>query len=137
MKWGNDMSYVWVGIAGVIGTWLRFALGNWVQQWSTSTLFPTGTLTVNLIGCFALGWFSRWALSQSRIPRHMHISISTGLIGSFTTFSALSVEFTQLMREGHVAIGMAYSGASMIGGWCLVWLGMLLARKGKEAGFRG
>lgn len=131
------MNYLWVGIAGVIGTLMRFVLGNWVQHWSAPTLFPAGTLAVNLIGCFALGWFSRWAFNHSRIPKRLQTSISTGLLGSFTTFSTFSVEFVHLIREGHVALGLTYSGASMIGGWCFVWLGVLLETNGKGAGVRG
>ena len=59
------MSYRFVGMAGVAGTLLRYYIGLWVQQTIPQTPFPVGTLTVNLAGCFALGWFSWWALDRS------------------------------------------------------------------------
>jgi CrcB protein len=65
------MIYFWIGIAGIVGTWLRYILSSWVQGWSPEALFPIGTLTVNLAGCFALGWFSQWVLDQIRISPHI------------------------------------------------------------------
>ena len=60
-----------VAIGGAIGALVRYALGGWVQQ-MTDSLFPWGTLVVNLIGSFAFG--ALWALfelsSLSPVWRH-------------------------------------------------------------------
>jgi len=126
------MTYVLVGIAGVIGTLLRYVLGLWVQQSVPPTSFPVGTLTVNLLGCFALGWISQWVMGKSRISPSIRTSISTGLIGSFTTFSTFSAETVQLFRQGLWGNGIGYAGLSMIGGLCLVWMGTAVADRRRE-----
>jgi crcB protein len=127
------MSFVWVGLGGVIGTLLRYVLGGSVQHWAAQPAFPVGTLAVNLAGCLALGWFSRWVQDKRRIPTPIRTGISTGLIGSFTTFSTFSAETVQLFRQGMWGSGFAYVAASMIGGLCLVWLGTAAAgRRRKE-----
>jgi CrcB protein len=127
------MIYFWVGLAGIVGSLLRYGLGWWVQQAVPPTAFPAGTLAVNLIGCFALGWFSRWALNTGRVPPRVHTAISTGLIGSFTTFSTFSVEMIRLFRQGLWGSAFGYAGLSLIGGLALVWLGTAVAdRRGKE-----
>jgi CrcB protein len=125
--------YVWNGTAGILGTWLRYGLGLWAQSWAPRTLFPLGTLTVNLIGCFVLGWFSQWVLDKTRVSPQLRSGISTGLLGSFTTFSAFSVETVQLFRHGLWGVGAVYAGISLIGGLGLVWLGTWAAggRKGR------
>jgi len=74
------MSYFLVGIAGIIGTLLRYVLGLWVQQLVPQTSFPVGTLAVNLVGCFALGWFFQWVMDKNRISPRVRTSISTGLM---------------------------------------------------------
>jgi CrcB protein len=134
---GIRMSYLLVGIAGIIGTWLRYVLGLFVQQSVPHTSFPVGTLTVNLLGCFALGWISQWVMGKSRISPNIRTSISTGLIGSFTTFSTFSAETVQLFRQGLWGSGIAYVGTSMIGGLCLVWLGTVVACRRREEAQNG
>ena len=126
------MSYWWVGIAGVVGTLLRYCLGLWVQQSVPQTSFPVGTLMVNLAGCFALGWFYGWTMSHNRISPRIRTAVSTGLIGSFTTFSTFSVETVQLFRQGLWGIGIGYAALSLIGGWVLVWWGAAVVRGRKE-----
>lgn len=123
------MEYVWIGVAGIVGTWLRYGLGLYFHPWVVSTGFPWGTLAINWLGCFTLGWFSQWALGKSRISPPVRTSISTGLLGSFTTFSTLSVETMQLFRQGLYGCALAYVGMSLLGGLGLVWLGTALAGK--------
>jgi len=126
------MSYRFVGMAGVAGTLLRYYIGLWVQQTIPQTPFPVGSLTVNLAGCFALGWFSWWALDNPRLSSAVRTAISTGLIGSFTTFSTFSAETVQLFRQGLWGSGISYAGLSMIGGLALAWLGTAAAGKGRK-----
>jgi len=117
------LNYVWIGIAGIAGTGLRHVLGVWARALFPQTSFPVGTLAVNLIGCFVLGWFAQLVLAKSRISHQVRLAISTGLIGSFTTFSTFSVETVQLIQGGMLGAGIAYAGVSLIGGLLLVWLG--------------
>ena len=128
------VAILWVGIAGSIGTLLRYFIGLWVGRLGMLSLFPVGTLTVNLIGCLVLGWFAQWAETKRFLSPPVRTGISTGLIGSFTTFSTFSAETVQLFRLGRWESGIAYLVISMFGGLCLVWLGTVIGgKKRKEA----
>jgi len=107
---------VWaVGLFGMAGACLRYMTGIWLHgRWAT--LFPLGTLTVNLAGCLALGWFAAWAASRPAFPAWLRTGIATGLIGSFTTFSTFSVETVELARGGHLGLAGLYLLLSVIGG---------------------
>jgi len=110
-----------VGFFGMIGALLRYGLSE-VGWWQGST-FPVGTLLCNLIGCLALGWFSQSIKRSKKIHTNVKIGVSQGLIGAFTTFSMFSVETIQLFQKHHVFLGILYILVSLVGGWCLVFLG--------------
>lgn len=120
------LNYVWIGIAGIAGTCLRYVLGVWARAMFPQTSFPVGTLAANLIGCFVLGLVAQLVLDKFRISHQIRLAISTGLIGSFTTFSTFSVETVQLIQGSMFGAAIAYAGASLIGGLLLVWLGSVL-----------
>ena len=126
------MTYVWVGAAGVVGTLLRYVLGLSVQRFVPSTVFPFGTLAVNLLGCLALGWFSHWMMDTNRLSPRIRAAVSAGLLGSFTTFSTFSVEAVQLFQHGLWWSGLVYVGISMFGRWGMVWLGARVGVKKKR-----
>lgn len=102
-----------VAAGGLVGSAARAAIGLWLPVAETG--FPTATLIVNLTGSFLLaiylvrreqatvgGWsFRFWAL---------------GLFGSFTTFSAFSLEVTQLIGSGDGASAVIYVVVSVVGG---------------------
>ncbi|WP_124726451.1 fluoride efflux transporter CrcB [Staphylospora marina] len=131
------MNVRWIGIAGMVGTLLRYGLGGWMERWFPQSFFPVGTWTVNMIGCFALGWFSEWAMDKTGISPAIRTAVSTGLIGSFTTFSTVSVETVQLFRQGLYGIGGLYAGTSLIGGLCLAWMGTAIAGRRRGKGSNG
>lgn len=93
------------------------------MEWAVPSLFlfPLSTFVVNLVGCFALGWFYETA-KQRRISIHVRSGIATGMIGAFTTFSSLSLEMTELASR-HVMLAELYGAVSVIGGISMVALG--------------
>lgn len=122
------MIYFVVGIAGAVGSLLRHSIGVWVHSYGFLS-FPLGTLFTNLIGCFALGWFTQWMSDRGNVSPVIRVGIGTGLIGSFTTFSTFSVETVQLLRQGAWLSGAGYVLLSLWGGLLLAWLGMTAASR--------
>lgn len=119
---------IWaVGLFGSIGALLRFFIERWAGHLWTSP-FPWGTLLINLSGCVVLGWFSTWTYSRSRLPAWLRLSIGTGLIGAFTTFSTFSVETFALMQDRLWGLALAYAAISMAGGIACAWLGYQIYR---------
>ena len=58
------LSVLYAALGGAIGSASRYLLGTWTQSISQSIDFPYGTLTVNLIGCFVIGFLSQLAESR-------------------------------------------------------------------------
>jgi len=118
------MNYIFVAIGGFFGALARYSIG---LLETGNYLFPAGTLTVNLIGCLFLGWFSTYAAGKAAHPR-LILLIGTGFTGSFTTFSSFSVETWELIQSGHMLTGLMNIGMSIIAGLFLVLVGMQIAR---------
>jgi CrcB protein len=116
------MIYLVVGLAGIIGTLLRYYMGMVVDFWWLG-YFPLGTLLVNLIGCFALGWFTTRISKIEAIHPYILTALGTGLMGSFTTFSTFSVETVVLLQSSRWVTALLYVLLSLWGGLLMGWLG--------------
>jgi len=101
-----------IGTGGFIGTVCRYLLSKFVQGRFLS-LFPFGTLTVNVIGCFCLGLIISFS-EKANIHFERQLFLTTGICGGFTTFSAFSSEALGLMRDGHLWQAGAYILASVV-----------------------
>jgi fluoride exporter len=121
------MVYLYVGIGGAIGSILRYL----VSYLSLPTLdyFPIGTLFVNLLGAFVLGWFVTRVFPLTTISNEVKTAISTGIIGSFTTFSTFSVEIMQFIRSGQYLWLFFYLSLNVIGGLTLTAIGYSIGQR--------
>ncbi len=88
-----------VGGGGFLGSVLRYLLGGVVQDWSRSATFPYGTLAVNALGCFAVGFLSYLAESRGALGAEARAFLVVGVLGGFTTFSAFANESVNLLLE--------------------------------------
>ncbi|MCF6200851.1 MAG: fluoride efflux transporter CrcB [Hydrogenimonas sp.] len=86
-----------VGVGGFVGAILRFLISGWVQKLSP-TLFPVGTLSVNVLGSFIVGFAVLYF--ESVISPHQKALFITGLLGALTTFSTFSLETVTMLQEG-------------------------------------
>jgi CrcB protein len=109
------------GIGGFIGSSLRYAVTGYVQTWSRSIDFPYGTLAVNLIGCFLIGFLSQLAESRGVFTAESRTFVFIGILGGFTTFSAFGNETMNLWREGESLLAMANVAAHLLLGLGAVW----------------
>jgi fluoride exporter len=113
-------------VFGTAGTLARYGLQGLVQE-RTGPGFPSGTLTVNLIGCFLLGAVGEYALTHLTIPPEWRIGITVGFFGAFTTFSSFSYETVRMLQDGEWRNAAIYLSASIIGGLLAVFFGIHLA----------
>lgn len=113
-------------VFGAIGTLCRYGLQG-VVQYRTGAGFPSGTLAVNLSGCFLLGAIGQYALNHLSISPEWRVGITIGFFGAFTTFSSFSWETVHLLDAREWNRAGIYVAASVIGGIFLVRLGMMLA----------
>jgi CrcB protein len=118
---------IFIALAGLIGTLLRYWLAGFVSRQIGET-FPWGTMAVNLIGCMGAGVLfflteERFALSPA-----LRTVILIGLLGGFTTFSSYSLQTFMLLRDGAFGLAMLNLVTSNILGLLMVWIGYVLGR---------
>lgn len=119
-------AYLYVGIGGAIGSLLRYFV-SLVTLHFIGNAFPYGTVTVNLLGAFLLGWFTSHILYQTNPS--LTAGIGTGMIGSFTTLSTFSVDMLFLMENDAIISVFLYITISVIGGLLLAYAGLRVGKK--------
>lgn len=120
------MDILAVGIGGIFGALCRYGIGTLAHNLTVS-IFPYGTLTVNLIGSFLLSFVAYGSLLRWNFPRHYLLAINTGFVGSFTTFSTFSVETMNLLLQQQYITALSYQVISLAAGFLLSWAGIRLA----------
>ncbi len=107
-------------IGGGLGSGLRFIISRWLQSWST--LFPWGTLTVNILACLILGIIVGLIDHRQALSPAGRLFWMAGFCGGFSTFSTFSQEAFSLFQMGELFYASLYIIASMT--FCLVTLAM-------------
>ncbi len=118
--------------AGFGGT-LRYLIAGWTQNLTiNSTLFPTGTLAVNLLGCLIIGFLATALTGNTapiRIDEQYRIAILVGILGGFTTFSSFGYETLELLKEREWMLAILNITISNLGGIAAAFLGWKFAQK--------
>jgi CrcB protein len=121
------LHFLSVGIGGMIGSVLRYAAGLYTERlWETA--FPYGTLFVNVAGCFLLGFLTGWEYGK-KLPSYLAAGLGTGMIGSFTTFSAFSMDAVRLYESGSILAAAIYVVLSGVLGLSAAVLGMYMGKR--------
>ncbi len=116
----TDLLLVCLGAA--VGAPLRYLTDRAVQSRHDSVL-PWGTLTVNVVGCLALGLLTGLA---GQVPTQVSLALGTGLCGALTTWSTFSYETLRLFEEGARLFTLANVALSLVGGLAAALAGAAL-----------
>jgi CrcB protein len=83
-----------------LGGVLRYALTRLTL--TASVEFPYGTILINVLGSFVIGYFGTLTLQSGRYAAsdNIRLFVMVGICGGFTTFSAFSLQTFDLMRSG-------------------------------------
>jgi len=115
-----------IGIGGFIGSCLRYLFSLFVHN-RIPSIFPLGTLAVNIVGCLFIGFF--FGLTEkANVAPEWRLFFATGLCGGFTTFSAFSIETMVMLREGQMLFAFTYIGASIFFGLIATIIGVSVFR---------
>jgi len=120
-------NFLIVGLGGAVGSMLRYAVQKFFQA-QTAAAFPTGTLLVNIAGCFLIGIL--WSLVSRSLTWNdeMKLLLMTGFCGGFTTFSAFTLEGIGLLKENRTVLFVIYLTASVVGGLLATLIGIRIAK---------
>ena len=115
-----------IGMGGFIGCVLRYLISLSIQNRFLS-VFPYGTLGVNIIGCLVIGII--FGLSErTNLSVEWRLFLATGICGGFTTFSAFSIETFGMLREGQLMHAFVYIGASVVLGLFATFAGISILK---------
>ena len=128
------MFFVWIALGGALGSVARFVTVT-ASNRLIGTSFPFGTLLVNVLGSFAIGFIATIMLRKYADAESARYFLTTGFLGGFTTFSAFSLELLQLMQGGETALALLYILASIVLGLLAVFAGFALAQHTMEQKF--
>ncbi|WP_028579765.1 fluoride efflux transporter CrcB [Desulfogranum japonicum] len=116
-----------IGAGGFVGAIGRYLVSGWVQNRSDLLLFPIGTMAVNLIGCFCIGFLTMLVETRSFFSVEIRSFLLIGMLGAFTTFSTFGNETLMLMREGRFDLAAFNSVVQVVIGVAMVWMGRAAA----------
>ena len=121
-------SYLWIAIGSALGGVARYWFSGVVARLIGET-FPWGTLFINIIGSFIIGFFATLTGPDGRIlvPSVARQFVMIGLCGGFTTFSSFSLQTLNLATDGEYLYAGLYIVLSVVLCLLAVWLGSILA----------
>jgi CrcB protein len=93
--------YLCVALGGAIGSVGRYWTGL-VASRAWGDAFPWGTLVINILGSFVIGFFATLTLPDGPLPAdaNVRVFVMVGLCGGYTTFSSFSLQTLALMKAG-------------------------------------
>lgn len=141
----RDWRYIGlVALGGAAGSVARHLLGIWAgalltpltilfpSAAPTILFFPIGTLVVNVVGALALGYLLEALARRGRETvrrRKIRIGIGTGVLGGFTTYSALALQTQQLLGDGLGWLALLYVVLTLAGGTAACLGGIAIAAR--------
>lgn len=104
----------WAAVAagGLIGTELRYGAGLVFPE--TAGTIPWTTLAINVVGSFVLAALTTVWIARPKTAFWLRAGLGPGLLGSFTTFSAVVIAIDEQFRGGFHASWLAYLGLSLV-----------------------
>ena len=120
-------NFLIVGLGGAVGSMLRYGVQK-ILRVQSATAFPTGTLLVNIAGCFLIGIL--WSMVSRSLTwnEEMKLLLMTGFCGGFTTFSAFTLEGIGLLKESKTFLFVIYLTASVVGGLLATFIGIRIVK---------
>lgn len=118
------LTYLWVAIGSALGGTFRYWCAVVASVW-LGDAFPWGTVFINILGSFIIGFFATLTGPDGRwlVRPAIRVFVMVGFCGGYTTFSSFSLQTVQLLQRGD-AVGAAANVATSLA-LCLgaVWLG--------------
>lgn len=116
-----------IGLGGFVGAVARFYVSGVVARFCGEDAAFVGTMSVNLIGCFAIGILATIATRTDVFSPLVQTCLITGLLGSLTTFSTFAFESLNLMQTGRFGAAVVNMSVNLLAGLVLAWLGIQIA----------
>ena len=114
-------------VAGSLGTLSRYWVDGLVSQHTHGQL-PWGTFVVNITACLLLGILFTVTTQRVVVSPSTRLAITTGFVGSYSTFSTLILESVRLAEGGALGFAMANAAGSVVAGALAMVAGIVIGR---------
>ncbi len=113
----------WLAVGGgaAMGAWVRWGLGLAFNV----SLFPFGTLIVNLLGGFLMGMAFAYFVATP-LQNELRLFVTTGFLGGLTTFSAFSAEAFNYLHKQEYAWAAGHIASHVLGSLVMTAIGFML-----------
>ncbi len=111
-----------VGLGGFLGSVSRYLVGQGLHR-LFDTIFPIGTMTVNIVGSFIIGVIYSLAERDNLVSPEMRMFLAVGFCGGFTTFSSFAFDNLNLLKDSGFLYLSIYVGGSVFLGLLAVYFG--------------
>jgi fluoride exporter len=116
-----------IAAGGAAGALARVGLSQAFP--TTAGHWPWVTFAINMVGAFLLGYIVTHLQERSQLSTLRRPLLTTGLCGTFTTFSTVQVELLRMIDQDRYGLAFAYTTASVLGGLLAVTLASALSRR--------
>jgi fluoride exporter len=99
--------FLLIGLGGAAGTLARYLLDGAAAR-LLGLDFPYGTLVINVLGSFLIGVIQETALVTGTVPETLRVTLTVGVMGGFTTYSAFSLQTVKLVEGGATLAAALY-----------------------------
>ncbi len=114
-------------VSGALGTLARYWIDGIISS-HFGTQFPVGIFAINVVGAFLLGFSFTFLTDRMLVDAWLRFAITTGFIGSFTTFSTMTFNTAQMLSSGDLSFAIVNSVGSVACGIIAASGGMVLGR---------
>jgi fluoride exporter len=97
------VNFIMVSLGAIVGANLRYILSRYAAK-VLGPVFPYGTLMINIVGSFIVGWFMIWTTERVLVDPRWRLLIVVGFCGGFTTFSSYAFESMAYFEQGQWAL---------------------------------
>ena len=117
---------IYIAFGGSLGSILRFLFSNFCKLYFP--FFPIGTLLINVLGSFFIGLFISFLNNKEVSELLIRYFLIIGLLGSFTTFSAFSIETLDMYKHNGLSLSLLYVMLSIILSVFAAYIGFILIK---------
>jgi len=93
------LDFLAISLGAILGANARYLISRYAAQ-VLGPVFPYGTLFINVVGSFIVGWFVVWTSERALVDPRWRLLVVVGFCGGLTTFSSYAYETMAYFEQG-------------------------------------